>query len=80
MPSAKVAAWPALCGTGCRLSAGTVRMSETPSTSRPSVILLTSVTMMALRSEASVPGMPSFTARSMIGMTVPRRLITPSTS
>ncbi|MNW05012.1 hypothetical protein D3C71_2011950 [compost metagenome] len=55
-------------------------MSETRSTTRPITMLCTSATTMALRSLAVVDFMPSLWARSMIGITVPRRFITPMTS
>ena len=59
----------ATSGVGWMFSVGSVRMSETASTSRPMICAPTWTTMMTCRAEASVGGKPSRSARSTIGST-----------
>src|SRR6185437_16094490 len=66
-------------GVGWIRSSVTVRMSDTASTSRPTIWLAMRQTMITWRASGSVAPRPRRADRSMIGSTAPRRLITPRT-
>ncbi len=59
-------------GTGCIRSLPIDRISDTRSTTRPMMLLLTSATTIALWSVLTAPWTPSLAARSITGMTEPQ--------
>jgi hypothetical protein len=78
MPRTKLrTASQATSGVGWTMSSLIDRMSDTASTRRPTVRSPACTTMNTLRTVGSITGMPRRQARSMIGSTAPRRLITP---
>ncbi len=67
-------------GVGSTVSAGIRRTSDTASTMKPTTRLLSSMTIIRVSLSWAMAARPKRRRRSTIGMTLPRRLMTPSTN